>query len=221
MKLILKDKKKDTEDVSSFVFESQVPISWKAGQFMQYIIERKNPDDRGVSRFFTISSAPFEKSIVITTRFNKDKSSTFKEDLVNLELDTSVEAMGPWGDFILDYTNKDQGLVFIAGGIGITPFRSILLDIDHNKYPINATLLYFNNTEEFPCKNELDNIKNKKLLRVLYSTDKFSENHINKIESYKDKKYYVSGPKGFVDLVIDKLHSLDIDNIKKDFFPGY
>ena len=221
MKLILKDKRKDTEDVFSFVFESEIPINWKAGQFMQYTLERNEPDDRGVDRFFTISSAPFEKSIVITIRFNKERSSTFKEDLLNLKLNTSVEAMGPWGDFIVDYTNKDQNLVFIAGGIGITPFRSILLDMNYNNYSINADLLYFNKNEEFPYRKEIDGIKDQKFLKVLYSTDTFSENHITEIESYKDKKYYISGPKGFVNLVFGTLHSLGLDNIKKDFFPGY
>ncbi len=221
MKLILRDKKKDTSDVFSFIFEPEVSVSWKAGQFMQYTLKGSTPDDRGTDRFFTISSAPFEKSIVITTRFNRDKSSTFKEDLLNLKLGSTIDAMGPWGDFVVDYTSKINDLVFIAGGIGITPFRSILMDIYHNNYPIKVTLLYFNNNDEFPYKDEFNEIKDKELLSILYSTNKFSENDITSIKSYKEKQYYVSGPKGFVDLVVDTLHSLGVDNIKKDFFPGY
>ena len=66
MKLKLVDKKNETSNVKSFVFEPEIPVEWSAGQFMVYRLDHENPDIRGKQRFFTISSPPFEKNITIT-----------------------------------------------------------------------------------------------------------------------------------------------------------
>jgi len=60
MKLILVAKRHETEDVMSFMFRSDVPLSWEAGQFVSYTLPHQDPDDRGIVRYFTIASAPFE-----------------------------------------------------------------------------------------------------------------------------------------------------------------
>src|SRR3990167_4362886 len=91
MLLTFFEKKQETADVFSFIFKTDEPIKWRAGQYLFYTFPNDNPDNRGVTRYFTISSTPFE-------------------------------------DFIIDDLGKNY--IFIAGGIGITPFRSILLQMD-------------------------------------------------------------------------------------------
>ncbi len=76
---------------------------------------------------------------MLTTRF-APKSSSFKKALKNLRRGDAVEAHDLEGDFVMDDSKKT--FVFIAGGIGITPFRAILLDLDYNKKPLNVQLLY-------------------------------------------------------------------------------
>ena len=139
MKIELVEKKKETKDVTSFIFESRVPIKWTAGQFLFYTFPHPNPDERGITRYFTISAAPFEKHIMLTTRFAGKKSSSFKQKLFATPIRTEVEITDPDGDFIVEDLGKK--IIFIAGGIGITPYRSILLDLDQRNLPINAALL--------------------------------------------------------------------------------
>ena len=129
MILTLTDKIQRSSDCFSFLFKPEKPVTWKAGQFMQFTIQHENPDDRGISRFFSISSAPYEENIMITTRISAEKSSTFKKALTGLEKNGIISAMPPQGEFTVEDFSKS--IVFIAGGIGITPVRSILLDLDY------------------------------------------------------------------------------------------
>ena len=81
-----------------------------------------NQDDCGVERFL-IASAPREKHVMLTTRF-APKSSSFKKALKNLGPGDAIEAYDLEGDFVVD--DSEKTFVFVAGGIGITPFRAIL-----------------------------------------------------------------------------------------------
>src|SRR3989344_3471118 len=129
------EKKQETKDVMSFKFKTDEPLSWQPGQYLFYTLPNDGPDNRGVTRYFTISSAPFEKIVIITTRISLPAgrqvmpSSTFKKSLLNLKIGEKIEASGPDGDFTVE--NHKKNYIFIAGGIGITPFRSILLDLNH------------------------------------------------------------------------------------------
>src|ERR1035437_9590818 len=133
MKLSLMQKKTESPDVESFIFKPSESIIWKAGQFFHYVLHHEPTDDRGSDRWFTISSAPFEKNVMITTRLTPDKGSSFKKKLTSLKIGKTIEVSNIDGDFTVDDPTKEH--VFIAGGIGITPFRSILKDLDHDKKP--------------------------------------------------------------------------------------
>src|SRR5579872_4670066 len=129
MKLQLLNRKTEAPRVESFIFQPQEPVSWKAGQYFHYVLHHEPTDDRGSDRWFTIASAPFEGHIMITTRFAENKSSSFKNKLQNLQIGESIEVSFLEGDFIVD--DPTQEYVFIAGGIGITPFRSVLKQLAH------------------------------------------------------------------------------------------
>ncbi len=219
MKLTLFEKKHEIGNVYSFIFKPDKPIIWQAGQYMFYTLPDDNPDNRGVTRYFTISSAPFEKHIQITTRIS-EVSSSFKKDLMKMKIGQKIEANGPDGDFTI--TSPGRKYVFIAGGIGITPFRSILLELTHNTLKINVRLMYTNHDNYTVFKGELESLisKNPNLkIKYFISPVHITKNDIQSLNT----AYYVSGPEPFVQSYSQILKNIGIkqENIKLDFFPGY
>ena len=227
MILTLINKVPSTADVISFYFKPQIPVKWEAGQYMQFALPHDNPDDRGTSRFFTISSAPFEENIMITTRFAGDASSTFKKALLKMEIGQNISALIAQGEFVVKDFAKSY--VFIAGGIGITPFRSILSDLDFNKQLSNMEifLLYSSRSNDIAFKEELDSLVLKNpILKVRYviSPEICNVELIkNTIPDFQGKIYYISGPINMVKSIEDALSKAGIEDamIKKDYFPGY
>ena len=225
MKLKLLRKTQEVPDVYSFIFQPEKRLSWKAGQFVFYTFPHKNPDDRGITRYFTISNAPFEKNVRITTRIVKD-SSTFKKKLMTLKPGDLIETTDPDGDFIVDDPKKKY--IFIAGGVGITPYRSILLDLHFRDKPINATLLYSGRDDNFVFQKELENLaKINENFKIKYF---ISPKHIVWEDIDKAQKeiggkpnIYVSGPEPMVEAFGKLLREKKIPEkrIKEDFFPGY
>jgi ferredoxin-NADP reductase len=88
-------------------------------------LNHSKPDKRGIKRWFTLSSSPTDKFLTITTKFTPKTGSTFKKALAKLKTGDEVTMNGPMGDFVLPKLIQTP-LVFVAGGIGITPFHSIL-----------------------------------------------------------------------------------------------
>lgn len=225
MLLTLFEKIKEAADTISFVFKPEAPFSWKPGQFLHYTLPHRNPDERGFERYFTIASAPYEKVVYITTRLAKEKGSSFKKALLSLKPGKTIDAVGPDGKFTVD--DPTQELVFIAGGIGVTPFRAMLLDFEHKKISPKVTLLYSNKTPDFPYKKLFDNLlKSLPNLKIHYflNPKKIDENAIKNL--FKDLQkpiFYVSGPGGMIDSLSNLLKEMGVpkEHIKKDFFPGY
>lgn len=224
MKLVLVDKQNNFDDVTSFFFKPEKEIAFKAGQFMHYNLPHTNPDDRGIERYFTIAAAPYENIIRITTRFSENGSS-FKAALRKLNVEDAIEADGPEGEFVVDDPN--ESMVFIAGGIGITPFRSILLDLEHKNLPFKVTLLYANHDQNIVFKDELENIaKANPNFKIVYV---FSPEHVDEkkireaVADLQTQHFYVSGPEPMVNAIVGTLSAMNIsaDHIKKDWFPGY
>ena len=100
MKLKLAARKKESPGVESFIFKPEKPLVWKAGQFLHYVLNHSSTDDRGSDRWFTIASAPCEKHVMITTRFDSKRSSTFKKTLKALKPGDTIEISDLDGDFI-------------------------------------------------------------------------------------------------------------------------
>lgn len=220
MKLKLIAKKKEIGNVKTFIFKPEAGFSWKAGQYLIYNLEHENKDLRGKMRFFTISSPPFLKTPSITTRIF-DKPSSFKKALNKLRIGDSIEAKGPDGDFVIN--GKSKGYVFIAGGIGITPFYSIIMQLVHEKKDFDILLLYQNKNKNVVFKNELDSLMLKKF-KVEYLIDKrIDEVKIKSIKRFRSKKFYVSGPDPMVELIENTLDKLGVPKKNQyfDYFSGY
>lgn len=223
MRLTLTDKRSEVGDVVTFIFKPDMDLTWQAGQYLHYSIPDESADDRGVERWFTIAAAPHEGHVRITTRIS-EKRSTFKNHINSLKIGDTIEADGPEGDFVVD--DPARPMIMIAGGIGVTPFRSILLDMDHNGQPINAKLLYANRDENFVFKSELESLRQRHPnFSIRYYTDKrIDEAAIREaVPDLSVPLFYISGPEPMVRSLAGVLAGMDVPdtNIKLDDFPGY
>ena len=225
MKLGLASRKIEVPGVESFAFKPLEPIAWKAGQFFHCVLHHEPTDDRGSDRWFTIASAPSEKIVMITTRFADGTSSTFKKAFSNLKIGDILEVSDLDGDFIVEDSTKEY--VFIAGGIGITPFRAILKDFDQNKKQPAVTLLYANRDRNVIYKDELDLFaqNNPKLkLHYVISPERIDVAKIKEfVPDIQTPIFYISGPEPMVESIGNALKESGIpaDRLKQDWFPGY
>src|SRR3989344_7668 len=128
-------------NVTTFWFKPERPLAYTAGQFIEMYLPHDNPDERGIKHWFTLSSSPTEELVSITTKLAGAKSSSFKKTLFALRPGVEIKIVEPMGDFVLP---KDIGipLIFVAGGMGITPFRSIIKWLSDRNEKRDITLLY-------------------------------------------------------------------------------
>lgn len=224
MKLILTERKAEAPDVETFRFKPQEPLTWKAGQFIHYVLHHEPTDERGSDRWFTVSSAPFENAVTLTTRFS-EKSSTFKKALRELKNGDAIEIADIDGDFTVDDTEKNY--ICIAGGIGITPFYAILKQLRHEGKNIDVTLLYANRDEDIVFKKELEDIarENPRMrLHYVISPERIDAKKIAELVPDLQKPYfYISGPEPMVKAMAEMVKDMGVpaEHIKLDDFPGY
>ncbi len=183
---------------------------------------------------FSFSSSPTEDYLVITFRRG---ITEYKSRLAKLRIG-DVLLMRIYGN-TFNYLPEHKA-IFIAGGIGITPFRSMLVfekiqkkQKNYPKYPKitkdDITLIYLNNNEEFIFKNELNTLQrelnNLKIHYIVTQKEgRLTKEKLEEIVSFdNDTVSYISGPPGFVDATIEILESMHINNIriKTDSFDGY
>ena len=224
-RLTLEHRHQETQDTVSFRFTSDEITTWKAGQHLHFTLEHRRSDARGDSRTFSIASAPFEGFIQLTTRFVAKDCSSFKKALRDMMVGESIDADGLEGDFVVD--DPARRLIFVAGGIGITPYRAILLELDHKGLPIDVDLLYANRDADYPFKDELEALARRHQgLRLHYFTAprRIDEPAIRSIVSDLSRPtFYLSGPEPMVEALdaLLKRAAVAPARIKTDYFPGY
>lgn len=224
MKVRLISKVVDLPDVHSFIFQPEQPLSWLPGQYMQYTLNHPGMDERGEKRWFTISAAPFEKNLMITTRLTAGSGSTFKKALDNLKAGDQIEAEGPKGSFTLEEGSFRH--VLIAGGIGITPYRSMLLQLDHDGKDPQIELFYANRDENLVFGQLLRVLESKLsnfALRSFTGGKRIVADDLKEYVGRDDAIFYISGPRPMVEGYQHLLQSLNVpeERIKTDYFPGY
>ncbi len=222
--MILKEKKQLTKDVIAFKFEPSRNFQFKPGQFLEWTLSHPKPDSRGVRRFFTISSSPTENFIMLASKFY-EKPSTFKQALQKLEVGQEIVISGLRGDFSLP-DDKSKKLVFIAGGIGVTPFRSMVKYLVDKKEKRDILMLYSNKTAtDIVFKDLFDKANDFGLGTVYANTDVdgyIDEAVIRKqVPDFAQRIFYVSGPEPMVEAFVNMLKGLGVAGIKRDYFPGY
>ncbi len=129
-------------------------LDYKAGQFAFFDIGGVYNDSKGPIRHFTISSSPTEDFIMLTTRI---RDSPYKQRLATLEEGTKVKVRGPQGEFVLHEDDYSKPAIFLSGGIGVTPFRSMIKYATDMQLPLKIILFDSNrNKENILFKKEFD-----------------------------------------------------------------
>lgn len=218
----------ELSDVKSFFWEADEKFDFVAGQYFYYTLPKLNYDDiRGATRHFTLSNSPTENEFLrLTTKFPSPMSG-FKKTLLELKVGDEIEGRGPQGTFQLD-TKTARQQVMIAGGIGITPFRSMIKYSFDKKLDL-PYLIYSNSDENFAFGDELKEMLGDKLILYDSSTSghidsmkivKFIENWKLKIENCD---WYIVGPPKFVDAIEMALEQLGVvgGKIQSEKFTGY
>ena len=222
-------------DAYEFAFASDRKLSFAPGQYLEWTLGHRFPDDRGNRRYFTIASSPTEPDIALGVKFY-DPPSTFKRALVEMKVGDKISASHLAGSFILP-KDPNQKLVFIAGGIGVTPFRSMVQYLIDKKEKRSVVLLYSNKkVEDIAYRDIFDRAQNELGMKTVYFatgekgpvpgvyTEPLSAAVITKeIPDYRDRMYYISGPHAMVAAFERTLRDMGVPRrkIKVDFFPGF
>ena len=235
--LPLTKKEQLTKDVYSFYFKRPQDLDFLPGQYIRMILPIEKKDERGDSRFFTIASSPLEKDkIMITTRVIK---SSFKKKLAELNIGERAKFFGPMGGFVLNEQDKDSR-VFLAGGIGITPFHSMITYAHAKNLTIPITLIVsFSRVEDMVFYEELlDIAKKDSYIKIIYTVShpeesdkpwngeigRVSEDLIKKyVPSFLNPLYYIVGPPKMVAVIEDVVKNMGVPNEKIfiENFTGY
>ncbi|MDO8664889.1 MAG: RnfABCDGE type electron transport complex subunit D [Candidatus Liptonbacteria bacterium] len=165
--LSLSKKELAGEGIYDFVFHAGDKVQFRAGQYMEWTLGQDKPDSRGNRRCFTIASSPTEDEIRIGVKFY-DNPSTFKSKMLSLEPGDKIVMGQLAGDFTLP-SNPGEKLAFLAGGIGVTPFRSMAKYLSDKNEKRDIVLLYSNKTlSEIAYKEVFDEAAAKTGMRTVY-----------------------------------------------------
>ncbi len=232
MNFILKEIRKETEEASTFVFTPDSIFPYLAGQHLSLMLPLENPDLRGTVRTLTLSSSPTEVGFVTIT--TKRGPSSFKQALFSLPVGSVVEARAVRGSMVLDETTLHPHIM-LAGGIGITPFRSMIKYALDKHLSVPITLLYSNKTpEEIVFRKELDTIAQamptiKVIYTITQSKDGLPGRRIDEamIKEYcsdiPNAIFYTAGPMGLVEAMITLFTGMGVppEHVKFEKFSGY
>ena len=230
-------KYKIARDTAEFEFVPHVPLSYLPGQYMEFTLPHDHPDSRGSRRYFTLSSSPTEDKLKVGVKFY-DVSSSYKSALIDIDQNSQVVAAQLAGDFVLPKAKQDK-LVFIAGGIGITPFRSMIKYLIDTNDRRDIILLYGVREEvDIAYRNLFEEARTRLGIKSYYVlsgsnaritlantlTGKINARVIKSIvPDINERHFYISGTHQMVEAIQATLHHSGVNraNIKIDFFPGY
>jgi ferredoxin-NADP reductase len=233
----LRARREVAERTYLFEFEKPRGFDFRAGQFMDLtLVAPSSTDDQGDSRAFSIASSPGEARLTVTTRLRK---SAFKHNLTSMPLGSEVAIVGPSGDLTL-HEDSARPAILLAGGIGITPFRSIVRDAADRALLHRIFLFYANRrTEDAPFIEELQALEcvNPKysfiptMTQPSTSTKAWSgetgrldmamlKRHVDDVRS---PVYYIAGPPTMVRGLQSMLSAGGIDpaSVRAEEFDGY
>lgn len=231
----LKSRKEVANNTMMFHFTKPEDFTFKAGQFADYtLIDPPTTDSEGDTRGFSLG-APYEEDIIFTTRM---RDTAFKNNMKKMPIGTEVVFDGAYGSFTLQNNTKIPA-VFLSGGIGITPIRSIVLQATHDKTDHEIFLFYANKTPKdtaFLDELEAAEKENPNFKLIASMTDEKNSKDWKGETGYFTKEmlkkyigdlsrpiYYISGPASMVKSIRKTLNEADIndDNIRTEEFSGY
>lgn len=223
--LTLVETKQIAEGIYNSTFRPDSPLAFQAGQYLEWTLGHKKSDSRGNRRYFTIASSPTEELMHLGIK-TYDPASSFKAALLALKPGDTITVAQLSGEFTLPTQPKDLTLrlAFIAGGIGITPFRSMVQYMMDTNQKRDAVLLYSTKTPaEIAYKEIFDAAEEKLGMKTHYSSMFDKDSLVQVLPDYKERMFYLSGPHGMVVAFERTLRDLGVprSQIKVDFFPGF
>jgi ferredoxin-NADP reductase len=231
--LVLKETREIAKSTYAFVFTSPRTLHFTPGQYLEWTLPHAQSDVRGIRRYFTIASSPTESEVILAARITEG-ASTYKQHLKSLKPGDTVTVTALSGDFILPPSMDTTPLVFIAGGIGITPFRSQIKYLIDTKVSRDTVLFYCNKTADDIAWRELWEEAKTIGVRTVHVLDTPPENWSDEtgfvtgdmLRKYCNEpltaRYYISGPPGMVNGYRKMLKEIGVHdcNIVRDYFPG-
>lgn len=225
------------EGTQAFYFEKPEDFTFISGQHGDFtLIDPPETDAEGNTRSFSIITAPHEEHIGIATRM---RDTAFKRVLGKMEpgaAGSELELKGPMGDFML-HKNAARPAIFLVGGIGITPFISIIKDALHRDLPHMMYLFYSNRRpQDAAFLSELVDLDKESTHLLLAATMTDAKESwqgetgyidMAKIDEYVPDRtnavYYTAGPEKMVRAMRDMLNAAGVsnDDIKTEEFAGY
>lgn len=209
------------------------PVAFEAGQYTELMLPHTKADSRGYRRMFSIASAPEDTTVRFGVKFYP-KGSTFKRNLLKLQPGRVITATAVLGDFVLPKDTK-KPLLFIAGGIGITPYISHLEEVKRLGQTRDIVLVY-----GVPHINEIayiDELLDANIRVVVALADGVPADHDNltmhvskfidmpliekTVPDFAQRHAYISGPPGMVNAVKAGLKRNGVKEVKTDYFTGY
>jgi ferredoxin-NADP reductase len=231
MQVTLEHIEEVAKNIWTLWFRPDRPVYFVAGQFTQVHLTLSQPDSRGTKHWFTISSSPTEELIGLTTKFSPNDGSRFKQTFKQLKPGAQLVLAEPMGDFVLP-KDKSIPLLFVAGGMGITPFRSSIKWLTDIKEKRNIHLLYsVREAEELAFVNVVTNY-DMKFTPIVTEPQTSWQGETGKLTAERILQFvspdprtliYVAGPEPMVEMLVDDLSSLGIPKYRlvTDYFPGY
>jgi ferredoxin-NADP reductase len=233
----LKEKEQLAEGTMGFYFARPDGFHFKAGQYVDLtLVNPAETDAEGNIRSFSIASAPEDDHLLVATRM---RDTAFKRVLQKASFDFEVSMDGPMGSFTL-HTNSAKPAVFLAGGIGITPFSSIIRHAAKARLPHQLYLFYSNRRpEDAAFMNILNTLAEANPnFRFIPSMTEMAKSamawsgetgFINKemlaryLPALQGPIYYVAGPPAMVAAMRQVLTSAgaDEDDVRAEEFAGY
>jgi ferredoxin-NADP reductase len=215
-------------------FRPQRPVRFRAGQYMELSIPHPGADVRGLRRIFSIASAPSETAEIRIGLNTAERSSSFKKALLSLEPGEVITATSVGGDFLLP-KDPARRLLFVAGGIGVTPFMSHLQQIESAGEGRDVAVLYSaSSPDEFAYTEQLQKLGHPVYLVspepptplpkgwTYVGTGPLTPSLLAKtIPDVESRDAFVSGPPAFVHAVRALLRGAHAHSVKTDFFSGY
>jgi ferredoxin-NADP reductase len=218
-------------DIFSIFFSKPARFRFTAGQFTEIVLPHDNADDRGIKRWFTISSSPSDELIAITTRFASEHGSSFKKALRSLQPGDTVDLAEAMGDFVLP-KSPNVPVVLVAGGIGITPVHSMLSWLAQEHETRNIHLLWSVRSEDDIIFQDTFRAAGVHATIVVSEPSdswggergQLTAAKILGLEKPSDETlFYLSGPEPMLEALTQDLqsHAVSARQIVTDFFPGY
>jgi ferredoxin-NADP reductase/Na+-translocating ferredoxin:NAD+ oxidoreductase RnfD subunit len=224
-------------DTYDFIFSADQRLAFKPGQYLEWTLPHPHADKRGNRRYFSISSSPSEKTIAMGVKFY-EKGSTYKKRLLTMKPGDTLIASQLSGDFTLprDATKK---LAFMGGGIGITPFRSMIKQLSDTHEERDIVLFYANrHAEDISYKEIFDEAAESINLKTVYTlsdraavsrnwkseTGYIDEAMIRReLPDFQERHFYLSGPRSMILRFEQTLEAMGVtkSHIITDFFPGF